>query len=90
MECWSTRAIHELVIKSSFTESNYGLSGSKTGKKSTSFWDMCKTFFPPPDTPFNNHFVWKPYVTKGYLKVYHLLCNQLSQEDVIDLNNVRG
>lgn len=71
MEIWTYPFLATAFKSTIFVATNHGLEGSIPGKRTSSFRDMVKIYFPPPDTNFHKDSPWKKFAQSGYILLYH-------------------
>jgi hypothetical protein len=85
METWTYASLAGAFKCTTFIATNHGLEGPIQGRRSSSFRDMAKIFFPPLDTDFPINSPWKQFSESGYIKLYHKVLagtNQQFQENL--------
>jgi len=85
MRVWTVTDLQETLLHSQFIASGQGLRGARMNQKQLSFRSMVDVFFPLPTKKLNDDSVWKPFVTKGYIKEFHRLARSLPAEQLEDL-----
>ena len=90
MELWTLPSLMALLKDVSFKPSNHGLLGKVPGRRNPSFKDMVDLFFPGPDVNIRENSVWRPFLTRGYIREFHQTIHSMTEDDISSLLRALG
>src|ERR1700676_2448900 len=80
MKAWSIEELQLTMTSCWFIASNHGLDGKFSGARHNSFRQHTETFFPSNADHLGGS-TWTPFLDYGYIREYHNILEQLTDED---------
>lgn len=91
MGFWTVSSLMQAITHVRFIPSNHGVhAGALQGQTHKSFTSWKDVFFPPMDKPGGLSSAWKELWEQGYIHEYHELMEELSDDEIENLNTHLG